>query len=103
GLDVAGSFLVNGETEAAIGRGRVLTGNTDNTNTADLPCRVALTSSQVVTGPEASLTVTRGVASRLDQVLGKLLDSTTGRVKQVEDSFDDQADDIQKVIDRQQD
>lgn len=101
GVDVAGSFVVNGQTEAAIGRGRVLTGDLNNENTADLQVRVTLTPGQVVAGPEASLTVTRGVASRLDQILGKLLDSTTGRVKQVTDQFDDEAADIQKVIDRQ--
>lgn len=103
GRDVAGSFIVNGETEAAVGRGRVLSGNSENANTADLQVRVSLAAAQVVSGPEASLTVTRGVASRLDQILGKLLDSTNGRVKQVEDRFDDQASDIQKTIDRQQD
>lgn len=103
GVDVAGSFLVNGQTEAATGRGRVLSGNVDNPNTADLQVRVSLTAAQIVPGQEATLTVTRGVASRIDQVLGKLLDSTNGRVKQVEDGFDDQAEDVQKVIDRQQD
>lgn len=101
GVDVAGTFIVNGVTEAAVGRGRVLTGDPDNANTADLQVRVTLTPSQVVAGEEATLTVTRGVASRLDQVLGSLLDSTTGRVKQVTDRFDDEAEDIQIVIDRQ--
>ncbi|MFO1093768.1 MAG: flagellar filament capping protein FliD [Planctomycetaceae bacterium] len=103
GVDVAGSFLVNGETETATGRGRVLTGDLDNANTADLQVRVSLTTGQLGAGPEATLTVTRGVASRIDQVLGKLLDSASGRVKHVEDSFDTQAGDIQKAIDRQQD
>ncbi|MBL8849703.1 MAG: flagellar filament capping protein FliD [Planctomycetaceae bacterium] len=101
GVDVAGTFIINGETETAIGRGRVLTGDSENENTADLQVRVSLTASQIVAGQEASLTVTRGVASRLDQVLGTLLDSTTGRVKQVDDRFDEEAEDIQKVIDRQ--
>jgi flagellar hook-associated protein 2 len=101
GVDVAGTFIVNGENETAVGRGRILTGDFENENTADLQVRITLTPSQVVAGEEASLTVTRGVASRLDQVLGTLLDSTTGRVKQVTDRFDDEAEDIQKVIDRQ--
>jgi len=101
GVDVAGTYIVNGESESAIGRGRVLSGNADNTNTGDLQVRITLTPSQVVAGQEASLTVTRGVAARLDQVLGTFLDSTTGRVKQVADRFDDEAEDIQKVIDRQ--
>jgi len=101
GVDVAGTFIVNGDTETAVGKGRVLTGDYENANTADLQVRITLTPSQVVAGEEASLTVTRGVASRLDQVLGTMLDSTTGRVKQVTDRFDDEAEDIQKVIDRQ--
>ena len=101
GQDVAGSFIVNGQTETAIGRGRVLTGNIDNEHTADLQVRISLTSAQVIPGAEANVTVARGVASRLDQVLGQLLDSTTGRVKHVDDRFDDQIEDIDKVISRQ--
>jgi flagellar hook-associated protein 2 len=101
GVDVAGSFIVDGQTEAAVGRGRVLSGNADNANTADLQVRVALSPGQVVAGVEASVTVTRGVAARLDQLLGSMLDSVTGSVKQVEDRFDQTADDIQKSIDRQ--
>jgi flagellar hook-associated protein 2 len=101
GVDVAGSFVVDGQTESAIGRGRVLSGNADNANTADLQVRVALSPGQVVAGIEASVTVTRGVAARLDQLLGSMLDSVTGSVKQVEDRFDQTADDIQKSIDRQ--
>lgn len=101
GQDVAGTFIVNGETETAVGRGRVLTGDIDNEHTADLQVRISLTSAQVVPGSEANLTVTRGVASRLDQVLGQLLDSTTGRVKQVDDRFDEEIEDIDSVIDRQ--
>jgi flagellar hook-associated protein 2 len=101
GRDVVGAFIVDGQTETAIGRGRILTGNADNEHTGDLQVRVSLTAGQVVAGEEGSLTVTRGVASRLDQILGELLDSTTGRVKQVDDRFDDEAADIQKVIDRQ--
>ena len=101
GQDVAGSFIVNGQTETAVGRGRVLTGDIDNEHTADLQVRISLTSAQVIPGAEANVTVARGVASRLDQVLGQLLDSTTGRVKHVDDRFDDQIEDIDKVISRQ--
>jgi flagellar hook-associated protein 2 len=101
GVDVAGSFIVNGQTESAVGRGRVLSGDADNANTADLQVRISLSPGQVVAGPEASVTVTRGVAARLDQLLGSILDSVTGSIKQVEDRFDQTADDIQKSIDRQ--
>lgn len=101
GVDVAGTFIVNGQVESAVGRGRVLSGNADNANTADLQVRIALSPAQVVAGSEATVTVTRGVASRLDQLLGSMLDSVTGTIKQVDDRFDQTADDIQKSIDRQ--
>jgi flagellar hook-associated protein 2 len=103
GLDVAGSFIVNGVTETATGRGRLLIGDPDNANTADLQVRVSLSSSQVQAGVDAELSVSRGVASRLDQVLGKLLDPVTGRIKTVNDGFDDKIDTLQKAIDRQND
>ncbi len=101
GVDVAGTFIVDGQVESAVGRGRVLSGNADNANTADLQVRIALSPAQVVAGSEATVTVTRGVASRLDQLLGSMLDSVTGTIKQVDDRFDQTADDIQKSIDRQ--
>lgn len=101
GVDVAGSFIVDGQTEPAIGRGRVLSGNADNANTADLQVRISMSPAQVVAGSEASVTVTRGVAARLDQLLGSMLDSVSGSVKQVDDRFDQTAADIQESIDRQ--
>ncbi|MBI5756907.1 MAG: flagellar filament capping protein FliD [Planctomycetales bacterium] len=85
GLNVAGAFIVGGVTEAATGVGQVLTGQATNANTADLAVVATLTSSQVVAGAEANLTVTRGVASRLDLVLQQLLDPVTGRLKTVND------------------
>ncbi|MFN9971386.1 MAG: hypothetical protein ACK58T_15985, partial [Phycisphaerae bacterium] len=36
GTDVAGAFVVNGVRETGIGRGRVLSGDAENENTADL-------------------------------------------------------------------
>ena len=101
GADVAGSFIVDGQTEAAIGRGRILSGNADNAHTADLQVRISMSPAQVVDGSEASITITRGVAARLDQLLGSMLDSVSGPVKQVDDRFDQTAADIQKSIDRQ--
>ena len=40
-------------------------------------------------------------ASKLDQALGKMLDATTGRIKIVNDGFDDKTEALQKAIDRQ--
>ncbi|MEK6257854.1 MAG: flagellar filament capping protein FliD [Planctomycetota bacterium] len=87
GLDVAGSFIVNGLTEAATGTGQILKGNTGNVNTADLNVVVSLTSSQVQAGVDATLSITRGVASRFDGVLLDLLDPVTGRLQTIEDRF----------------
>ncbi|MBX3444732.1 MAG: flagellar filament capping protein FliD [Planctomyces sp.] len=101
GQDVAGVFIVDGQTEPAAGRGRLLIGNADNPNTADLQVRVTLSSGQVQAGVDANLTTTRGLASRLDQALNKLLDPVNGRIKTVHDSFDANLETLQKAIDRQ--
>ncbi len=101
GRDVVGSFIVDGHSEVAVGRGRVLSGDPDNENTADLQVQVTLTPSQVGSGVEGSLTVTRGFASSLDQVLGDLLDVENGLLASIDDGFTDQLDSIQASIDRQ--
>lgn len=102
GQDVAGEFIVNGQVEAATGRGRLLSGNATNTNTADLQLRVSLSSAQLGVGNEASVTVTRGITSRLDQLIGKLTDSENGLLENVSGEFDDQLESLQKTLDRQQ-
>ena len=101
GRDVVGSFVVNGQTEAAVGRGRLLTGDPDNENTADLQVQITLSPSEVVAGAEGTLTVSRGLASSLDQVLGKLLDNEDGLLASVDDGFDGQLKSLQTSIDRQ--
>lgn len=101
GQDVVGKFVVNGVDEPAIGTGQFLVGNAANANTADLQIRVALGTSQISDGAEASLTVTRGVASKLDVILSSFLDPVTGRMKTIDDAFETHADDIQEAIDRQ--
>ncbi len=101
GRDVVGSFIVDGQTEVAVGRGRVLSGDPDNENTADLQVQVTLTPSQVSSGVEGTMAVTRGFASSLDQVLGDLLDVEDGLLTSIDDSFTDQLESIQASIDRQ--
>ncbi len=101
GLDVAGKFIVAGVDEPATGSGRLLIGNSKNANTADLQLRVTLTSAQVQAGVDGTLTVSRGVASRLDQMLGSLLDPVTGRTKVMNDGFDDEAKSLQDDIEKQ--
>jgi flagellar hook-associated protein 2 len=101
GIDVEGHYIVNGVIEAATGRGRVLSGDIDNENTADLQVRITMTASQIVAGSEGEITVTRGFASRLDQVIGNMVDSETGVFKSINDRFTTDSDNTQASIDRQ--
>ena len=93
GQDVAGQFLVNGVAEDATGIGRILTGSTTNANTADLAVQVTLTSSQLQVGTEATLAVTHGLASRLDNLLENILDPVSGRLQAISDRFRKSAED----------
>ncbi len=100
GADVVGRFIVNGEVETARGTGRLLIGDADNPNTADLQVRVTLTASQITAGTEAEVTVTRGVTSELEQYLARVLDPTKGQVKNGNDSFQSQIDAFDASIKR---
>lgn len=102
GLDVEGYYVVNGVIETATGRGRLLAGDKDNANTADLQTRITLTASQVTAGSEGELSITRGFASRLDQVMGRMLDSEKGLFKTINDGFLAQTESIDESIERQQ-
>ena len=102
GQDVVGKYIVNGKEEIAKGVGQLLVGDSANANTADLQVRVTLSDAQLnPTAPEADLTVTRGLASRLGQVLNKYLDPINGRLKTIDQTLQGSVDDIQKSIDRQ--
>ncbi len=100
GRDVVGRFIVNGEIETAVGRGRVLTGDSGNANTADLQIRVTLTPGQISSGVEAELTVTRGVTARIDEYLGNFLDPVKGGMKILTDSYEQQIESFDESIKR---
>ena len=102
GKDVAGSFIVNGKTEPAVGRGQILTGLGDNEYTADLQLRVTLTASQVQSGVDGTVQVTSGVANELAKVLAELLDPVDGRLKRLNERFADEIDDIDEAIRQQE-
>lgn len=87
GLDVAGSFLVNSVTETARGSGNILTGDSTNSNTSGVALVVSLSSSQVQAGVDATLSVTRGIASRLDSLMRDMLDPVSGRIQKIDDRF----------------
>jgi len=92
GVDVVGKFIVDGKFETAKGTGRLLIGDSSNAKTADLQVRISLTSAQVVAGAEASVSVTRGVTSELEQYLARVLDPTKGQIKNGNESFQSQID-----------
>lgn len=92
GVDVVGKFIVDGKIETAKGTGRLLIGDSSNAKTADLQVRISLTSAQVVAGAEASVSVTRGVTSELEQYLARVLDPTKGQIKNGNESFQSQID-----------
>lgn len=96
GTDVAGNFAVDGVPETATGNGQMLTGAGGNANTTGLQVRV--TSS---TATSANVTVTQGIAGRVNAVLGKYLDANNGRLKSIDDGFQKQFDAIDKTITRQ--
>ena len=100
GTDVAGSFIVNGVREPATGSGRVLVGDSDNENTADLQLRVTLNSSQVGDGVESTLTVSRGISSRLNKYFGEITDDDVGTVAVVDEDFDLQIESLEATIAR---
>jgi len=101
GRDVAGKFIVDGQEEEATGAGQLLIGVFSNEKTADLQVRVSLSSGQVQAGVDATLDLTRGLASSLDLTLNSILDSVDGRIKTVNDSFDTQVTDLEETIVRQ--
>lgn len=103
GVNVAGNFVVNGVVEAATGSGRTLTGAEGNANTDGLQVKVTLSPGQVTAGSQQSVTVTRGVASRLNALIDGLLDSKKGMLTTLNSSYQDQLDSIQDSINNQQD
>lgn len=100
GIDVIGKFIVDGVEETATGRGQTLIADSENEFTADLQVRVTLTSSQVVSGAEAEINVTRGFGSLIEKTVGEMVDPVDGQLKTVNDSFEEQVTSINDTIDR---
>ena len=98
GENVKGSFIVDGVTETATGSGQSLVGAIGNATTADLRVLVSLTPSQVVAGVDGELTVSRGVASKIQLQLTSLLDPVSGRFDSITDSLQDQIDSLQEDV-----
>ena len=102
GVDVDGVFRINGIVEQATGRGRVLTGNRDSPFTDDLQVLVTLGPDQVDSGIESELTLTRGVASTLGQLIGQFQDTESGLLQTVNDRFSQLVEDIDSEVESQE-
>lgn len=100
GTDVVGKFIVDGVVEAATGTGRVLIGDSENENTADLQLRVTLDSSAVTSGVEGEITLSRGVTSRMDQYFADLLDPVGGTLTTASEDFDLRIESLDSSIER---
>lgn len=99
GVDVAGSFVVNGQTETAKGSGQVLTGDSANANTSGLSIVSTLTPSQIQPGgADSTMTVTRGIAASADQMLTSMLDPTNGQITLIANQFSTQIQSAQKDV-----
>jgi len=98
GQDVQGNFLVNNVVEPATGSGQILTGNSANANTDGLAVLSTLTPAQITNTPEASVTVTQGIASQLNDVLNSLLDPVTGRLTTINQSYQDELTQLQQQV-----
>lgn len=90
GLDVAGT--INGE--AATGRGQLLTGDSSNTNTADLQLLITGKSA----GDYGVVNFSRGVGATISNYLDFLVKPDTGTISTSEASLQTQMDDIDKEI-----
>lgn len=101
GVNVAGTFTVGGVTEAATGVGQILTGKSGNATTDGLQVKVTLGDNDIGAAPDASVSVTQGVASRLNQVLNRFIDPTSGRFKSIDDRFVKNIANIDSTVTRQ--
>ncbi|MCW5942284.1 MAG: flagellar filament capping protein FliD [Fimbriimonadaceae bacterium] len=90
GLDVAGT--INGE--AATGVGQYLTGNAGNAKTAGLQIQYTGTGSGLV----GSMTVTKGVGTKVTDLMSGFLDTVNGQLTTSENSLQDQLDQLGEDI-----
>lgn len=97
GADVAGFFSANGTVEEATGSGQTLSGKSGNKNTDGLQVRTTVGSAST-----ANLTVTSGIAGRLNEVLNKFLDPIDGRIANVTSGLRTSASGIDSTIAKQQ-
>lgn len=88
GQDVLGEFIVNGKVEVANGTGRLLLGDPDNENTADLQVEVTLTAADIVAGNEGQLDVFRGITGQLSTLVSDFVSVDNGLLKMLDQDFE---------------
>lgn len=88
GQDVLGEFIVNGKVEVANGTGRLLLGDPDNENTADLQVEVTLTAADIVAGNEGQLDVFRGITGQLSTLVADFVSVDNGLLKTLDQDFE---------------
>jgi flagellar hook-associated protein 2 len=94
GEDVQGT--INGES--ATGKGQALTGDEGNATTDGLKLKVTLTQSQLGTGDEGTITITRGFASVLEGALDSITKTGDGVIARKTGGLQGQIDSITKQI-----
>ncbi len=95
GTDVEGT--INGEN--ATGKGQVLTGDEDNPTTDGLKIKVTFSPDQLGTGVEGTVSVVKGLASRMNETLDNITKSIDGSIARRTSSLNKQIDAITRQID----
>ncbi|MBI4082970.1 MAG: flagellar filament capping protein FliD [Candidatus Lambdaproteobacteria bacterium] len=97
GKDVAGTI----EGEPGVGSGQLLKGADDSRKIAGLRLLVTLKESQLnPDGPETTIRITKGVASRISSYMKELLDPQKGTLKRITDNLTAQVKDVDLQIKR---
>jgi len=86
GLNVEGT--INGEE--AEGKGRILTGKDGNATTDGLILKISITESQLQDGSEGSISITKGVASKMYDLIENYTDSSMGIINTKVNSLEKQ-------------
>ncbi|MBU0983960.1 MAG: flagellar filament capping protein FliD, partial [candidate division Zixibacteria bacterium] len=94
GQDVEGT--INGE--AATGSGQILTGSEGNATTEGLKLRITLTESQILGGVEGKVTLTKGIAARVDDLLDSLTAAGDGMIARRISSYENQVTNLKEQI-----
>ncbi|MCH7879077.1 MAG: flagellar filament capping protein FliD, partial [candidate division Zixibacteria bacterium] len=96
GQDVAGT--INGEE--AKGSGQTLTGKTGNKTTEGLKLRITLDAAGLIEGSEGTISLTKGIASKLRDTLFRITDTVHGSLASRVKGLDSQVQDIKEQIAR---